>query len=459
MKYDLIIIGGGAAGFAAAMKANELNKKVLIINDNNNVEIGGTCVNVGCFPTKHMLYKAELIHKISNNIFDGITANVKINYEKIVEEKNKLVENAREEKYKKVLSNLENVDFVNGKAEFIDNNSVIVNGEKYFGEKFLIATGSKTFIPPIKGIEKVKYLTNKTALELKKIPEKLIVIGAGALGLEFAQMFSRFGSKVTIIEATEHIMGGVDNDFEKMMNIYFKKEGIKIIRNVKIKEIKNKKILFENNETMDFDDVLIATGRISNTDDLGLENTNIKLGKKHEIIVDKYYQADENIWAAGDVIGNPMLETVAAKEGFFAVNNMFLEEKKKIDYDLIPYAIFTDPQFASVGITENEAKKRKLKFKCNFVKIENLPKALAIKDTKGAIRLVVDSESETIIGIQLMSPMAADIIHEATMIVKNKMNINEVINTVHIFPTLSEIIKLGAQDFKRDITKMSCCVE
>ncbi|KAF2955411.1 mercury(II) reductase [Marinitoga sp. 38H-ov] len=458
MKYDLVILGGGAAGFAAAMKANELNKKTLMINDNSDVEVGGTCVNVGCFPTKHMLYKADLIHKIKSNLFNGITANVKIEYEKIVEEKNKLVEDAREEKYKKVLSNLENVKFINGKAKFVDNHSIIVNGKRIYGEKFLIATGSKTFIPPIKGIEKVNYLTNKTALELKKIPEKLVVIGAGALGLEFAQMFSRFGSNVIIIEASEHIMGGIDSDFEKMMNIYFKKEGIKIKRNAKIMEVKENKIILENDEIIDFDEILLATGRIPNTKDLGLENTGIKLGKKYEIVVDEYYQAEKNIWAAGDVIGNPMLETVAAKEGFLAVNNMFLDEKKKIDYDIIPFAIFTDPQFASVGITENEAKKRKIKFKCNFVKIENLPKAIAIKDTRGAIRIVVDS-NETIIGIQLLSPIAADIIHEATMIVKNKMKINEVIETVHVFPTLSEIIKLGAQDFKRDITKMSCCVE
>jgi len=165
MKYDLIILGGGAAGFAAAMKANELNKKVLMINDNNNVEIGGTCVNVGCFPTKHMLYKAELIYKIKNNLFEGITADIKIDFEKIIEEKNLLVEEAINEKYKKVLANLENVDFINGKAKFIDNSSIIVNSKRYYGEKFLIATGSKTFIPPIDGIEKVNFLTNKTALE------------------------------------------------------------------------------------------------------------------------------------------------------------------------------------------------------------------------------------------------------------------------------------------------------
>ncbi|WP_129408164.1 NAD(P)/FAD-dependent oxidoreductase [Marinitoga lauensis] len=163
--------------------------------------------------------------------------------------------------------------------------------------------------------------------------------------------------------------------------------------------------------------------------------------------------------AAGDVIGNPMLETVAAKEGNFAVNNMFLEDKKRIDYDMVPYAIFTDPQFASIGITENEAKKRGIDFRCNFVKLESLPKALAIKDTRGAIRIVIENTSEKVIGIQLMAPIAADIIHEATMIVKNKMKIDDIIDTVHIFPTLSEIIKLGAQDFKRDITKMSCCVE
>ncbi|GAB6190191.1 mercury(II) reductase [Marinitoga arctica] len=459
MKYDLIIIGGGAAGFAAAIEADSKNKKTLVINDNKEVEIGGTCVNVGCFPTKHMLFKAELVYKILNNNFDGIEANVKIDFSKIIEEKNKLVLNAREEKYKKILDNLKNVNFINGKARFINDNTIIVNGEKLSGDKFLIATGSRTFIPQIKGLEEIEYLTNKSALELKEIPKKLIVIGAGALGLEFAQMFSRFGSRVTVLESTDNIMGAIDIDFEKLLYKYFKEEDIKIIRKAKIREIVNKKIILESNEELEFDKLLIAAGRIPNTSNLGLQNTSVKLGERNEIEVDKYFKAAQNIWAAGDVIGGLMLETVAAKEGHLAVFNMYNDTKQTIDYDLVPSVIFTDPQFATVGITEKEAKKRNIKFRCNFVKLENLPKAIAIKDTKGAIRIIIENSTEKILGIQLMSPLAGDIIHEATMIIKNKMTIKDVIDTIHVFPTMSEIIKLGAQDFKRDISKMSCCVE
>ncbi|NUU98951.1 hypothetical protein XO12_02065 [Marinitoga sp. 1154] len=459
MKYELIIIGGGAAGFSAALEAERKNKKTLIINNNENIEIGGTCVNVGCFPTKHLLYKAELIYKIQNNIFEGIKTNLQIDYSKIIEEKDKLVLKARKEKYIKILKNLKNVEFLNGKAKFIDKNTIIVNNKKIKGEKFLIATGSRTYIPQIPGLENIEFLTNKEALDLKELPDKLIIIGGGALGLEFAQIFSRFGSKVVILEATNHIMNGVDDDFERLISNYLKDEGIKIIKNAKIKVIKNNVVILEDDKKIQFDKLLIAAGRVANTDDLGLEKINIKLGNRKEIVVDKYLKAVENIWAAGDVIGNPMLETIAAKEGNLAVKNMYSESKEKMDYSIIPYAIFTDPQFASVGLTEKEAKKNDIKIKCNFVKLENLPKAIAIKDTKGAIRFVINENTEEILGIQLLSPLAGDIIHEATMIIKNKMKIKEVIETIHVFPTLSEIIKLGAQDFKRDISKMSCCVE
>jgi mercuric reductase len=185
----------------------------------------------------------------------------------------------------------------------------------------------------------------------------------------------------------------------------------------------------------------------------------VKLGKKGEVLVNDEMQAAENVWAAGDVTDEPMLETVAAKEGMIAANNALSKKKKKMDYRVVPYAIFTDPQLAGVGLTDAQATEKGIDCRCNTVPMELVPKSQAIKNTRGAIKIVIEDKTQEIIGMHFLAPQAADLIHEAVMIVKNRMTVDDVIDTLHIFPTLSEAIKIGAQSFRRDIKKMSCCVE
>ncbi|MHA1145918.1 MAG: mercury(II) reductase [Candidatus Helarchaeota archaeon] len=464
-QFDLIIIGGGAAGFSAAIKANDSIAKSLFIN-NSDVGIGGTCVNVGCLPTKHLLHVSKLIHDARSNDFGGLTTSASFDFKTIFEKKDELVNVLRAEKYEKVLSNLNNVSFINGNAQFMSKNEVIVNGEVYEADKFIIATGSSTIIPPIEGIEKINFLTNKEILSLNKRPNSLIVLGGGPLGVEFAQMFSRFGTKIYLLQRADRIITRAEDILTKLLAEYLQDEGIEIHTNLDVRRIKtiDGKINVEfeiggQTESVQGEQLLVATGRRPNTENLGLENLDLQLGRKGEIIVNEEMQATKNIWAAGDVVGDPMLETVAARQGMIAANNAVSKTKIKMDYRVVPNAIFTDPQLAQVGLTDEVANKQGYNCNCRTIPMEVVPKARAIRDTRGAIKIVSDNNTRQILGIHVLAVDAADLIHESIMIIKNNMTIDDVIETIHVFPTLSESIKIGAQSFRRDITKMSCCVE
>ncbi|MFQ6071038.1 MAG: FAD-dependent oxidoreductase, partial [Candidatus Aminicenantales bacterium] len=236
-KFDLIILGGGAAGFAAAMKADEFQAKTLIVN-NNTVGIGGTCVNVGCLPTKHLLYIGEFIHKINEHHFKGIRSSISLDFRKVIDEKNKLVEQLRNEKYEKVFAGLSRVEFVEGDAKFGSKSHVHVNNETYTANKFIIATGSSSFILPIEGIDKIDYLTNIEALQLKELPESMIILGGRALALEFAQMFSRFGTKICLLQRSERIIPTEEPELATLLQQYLQDEGIEICTKVKLKSIR-----------------------------------------------------------------------------------------------------------------------------------------------------------------------------------------------------------------------------
>ena len=466
MQYDLIIIGGGAAGFAAAMKANEKNAETLLIN-NDSIGLGGTCVNVGCVPTKYLLNISDILYESNSQKFTGLSSSTTFNFSDIIKGKNDLVNTLQKEKYEKVLKNLKTVEFINGDAKFISETEIIVNRrDTYSGQKFIIATGSSTFIPSIKGLEKIDYLTNISALQLRETPKSLVVLGGGALGLEFAQVFSRFGSKVILLEMMEKIVTNEEPEISNFLFDYLSNEGIEIYTNCIIEEVgkENGKVLLTcsilgNERLFKIEDVLIATGRKPNTADLGLDDLNLHLGKKGEIIVDENMKASDNFWPAGDVTGEPMLETVAAREGMIAANNALSDEKIVMKYDYVPHAIFTDPQVDSVGLTDLQANQKGFVCSCRTIPLELVPKAGIIKKTQGAIKMVIYYETEEILGIHILAPNASDLIHEAVMVLKNKMKLDDVIKTVHIFPTLFEGIKLAAQSFKRDITNMTCCAE
>ena len=458
-NYDLIILGGGAAAFSCALKAAEMDVKIAMIEKGT---IGGTCVNVGCVPTKNLLDVGEKIHECTS-----MSNGENYGFKKIMENKDKIVSYQRNQKYTNVLESVPNVDYIAGHAKFKSNNEIEINEVVISAKNILIATGSSSMIPLIPGINDVNYLTNIEALELDTKPESMIVIGGRALGLEFAQMFSRFGTKVTILQRNKRLIPNEEPEISDSLRQYLEEEGITIHTGVEIKSAikQDKKTIVSfyldgNKQEVSATELLLATGRSPNTKDLGLENTDVKLSSKGTVIVNNEMRTNvSHIFAAGDVIGEPMLETVAAKEGNIVAINAFFGEQKKMDFDAVPRAIFTSPQVASVGISERESMEKFSSCSCRTLLMEDVPKALVVGKTKGLIKMVVHPQTQQILGVHMLSDLAADIIHEATIAVKHKLTINDIIDTVHVFPTMSESIKLVATSFKKNVKKLSCCVE
>lgn len=477
--YKLIIIGGGAAAFSAAIKAELEGVKTAMIERGT---LGGTCVNVGCVPSKNLLGVGEQIISAQKPIYASITAcNSSFDFTKAILDKDNLVKGLRQKKYYDVLSSFSNVEFIEGEASFISNRKIRINRDKHYdiknpterifleSDKFIIATGSSPHIPLFRGIEKIDYLTNVEALSIKEKPSSMIIIGGRALGLEFAQMFSRFGIKVTLLQRSERIIPEHEPEISTTLQNYLIAEGIDIFTNVEIIELhqtnitKSVSIKYrEEIKNLEADSILIATGRNPNTKNLSLENAGVSLRKKdNAILVDlEMHTSSPNIWACGDVVGEPMLETLAAREGVIAAENAINDTHKKIDFNSIPSAIFTSPQVASVGLTEKQMIQKYGFCSCKILEMSQVPKALIVNQTKGLIKMVVNPrENNRIFGVHILSKMAADIIHEAVFAIKYNLTVDDIIDTVHVFPTLTESIKLVATSFKQNVEKLTCCAQ
>ncbi len=472
-EFDLIIIGGGAGAFASAIKANELKAKTLLIN--KGLPLGGTCVNVGCVPSKTLLWAGEVMHLAKNHNIPGLDIEVKnFDFATVVAHELDLVDKLRDEKYQKVLSQLENVTHIEGQATFVSLNEIEVDpsassgqvGQRYSGKKFIIAAGSTATIPQIDNIQEVGFLTHIEALKLKQQPKELIVIGAGPVGLEFAQMFSRFGTKVTILHRSSSIFRGEEELISRLTKI-LTKEGITIKTNVQVKSARKeggKKIVFYTidgkTEEVSGDEILLAAGKTPNTQDLALDKAGVAMDEKHAIRVNEFFQTSQtNIFALGDVTNLPLrLETTAGHEGTLAAENALSGTKNSIDYHTVPYTIFTDPQLAGVGFTEDEQMKQMGVCACRTVSFEDVPKAIIMHRTEGMIKMAIHPQTKQILGVHILGPNAGELIAEAMMLMKNKNTIDDVVKSLPMFPTLSEAIKIVALSFTKDISKLSCCV-
>lgn len=465
-RYDLVIIGGGAAGFAAATKANDIGARALIVN--SDLPIGGTCVNVGCIPSKVLLEMAYDFSYGKNSRFESLDYKLNgwVDFKRVIEEKDKIVAKIRQRNYIDVVSSFKTVDYVEGKGYIRSPNEISINGEIYWADKIIIATGSSPRVLPLKGIEKVNYLTNRTALSLENLPKSIIVIGAGPLGLEFAQMFAMFGSKVFVIEKEPRILPLEEPEISLALKHLLERWDIEFFTGAEIKEVfqdGKMKILKlkmgEDEFVLKADEILLATGVTPNTSNLGLENAGVEVDGRGFIKVDDTLRtSSKNIWAAGDCIGKMFLETVAAKEGNIAATNALEGKNLKIDYESIPHAVFTFPQVASVGLTEKELMRRLNICACRTVNFSSVPKAIAVKRDEGLIKMVINPRDATVVGVHIVSHDAAEIINSAGIAVKFKLTIYDIIDTTFVFPTFSEALKIASLAFTRDISVMSCCI-
>ncbi len=463
-----MILGQGSAAFAAAIKANKIGIKTAMIGSavTKSAVLGGTCINVGCVPSKRLITVSTFIDELRKRRYAGLDYTLgKPDYAKIIKEKDKILDGLRTEKYKNVLAAMENVTFMDEIGTFIDANTIMAGKREIKSKHILIATGARSMIPKIKGIEKISYLTNEEALSIDKLPESLIIVGGRALGLEFAQLFAGLGVKVTLLQRSERIIPNWEPEVSSNLAEYLKRSGVDIVTNTNLVEINSsnglKSITARANETetiFDAKEILFATGRTANVEKLNLNVAGVQLNERNFIKVDKTLKTtSESIYAAGDVIGEPMLETLAAKEGNIATSNIFENANKIINMNEVPSAIFTYPEAAMVGMTEEQAIKNGVRCSCSSVEFKFVAKAAITGDTRGLEKIVIDSKTKKIIGVHILASHAADLIHEGVLAVKLGLTIDDIIDTVHVFPTLSEGLKLAAQSFYDDVSKLSCC--
>lgn len=467
-RYDLIIIGGGAAAFAAATKAFDLGKRALMIN--SGLPLGGTCVNVGCVPSKHLLTVGDELYYGPRSKFKALLNGHEpsFDFKTAMREKDELVAALRQKNYANVLDYLDGVDLVEARARFVGPTQVEAAGQVYEADKVIIATGSSTKSLPVPGMDQVNWLNNTTVLELEELPDSMVIIGAGPLGLEFAQMFAHFGTAVTVLVTKGHrVLRREEPEIVDELLRSLEQEGIKFLMDVEVQGVKEhdgrKVVTFQIGDDTDelaVQELLVAAGVQGNTADLDLEKAGVSTGANDFIKVNQYYQTDNpDVFAAGDCTGRMLLETVAAKEGSMAAENALTVPVRSINYDHVPSAVFTNPQVASVGITEDEEMRRFNTCSCRTIYMDVVPKAEAIKEDRGAFKMVIHPRSSKILGVHIVSPNAAELIHEAALAVKFGLTVDDIIDTVHVFPTLSEGIKRVAQAFTRDVSAMSCCVE
>ena len=469
--YDLVILGQGSAAFAAAIKANDLGARTAMIGTNltRGTVLGGTCVNVGCMPSKRLITVSTLYHQANHNSFQGIRYEKgRLNFQNVINQKDVMVRKFRREKYRDVLRNLKNLTYYDDAARFESRTKISIGNRTIEGRRFVIATGARARLPSIDGIEDVDYLTNEEALNLKELPESLTVIGGRALALEFAQMYAQFGSRVTVLQRSTRLLPEDEPPVSKSVAENLKSIGITVQTGVHIRSIHQKgsgKIVRYSrggqNLQVESEQVIFATGRTPNTESLGLSKVGVETDTQGFVKVNREMRTSApHVWAAGDVTGEPMLETLAAKEGSIAADNALSKTgKRKINLDEVPSAVFTYPEVARVGLTEAQALERGVRCSCVTLPLDLVPKAHIIADTRGLIKLVTNRDTKQVIGVHIVAPHAADLIHEGVLAVKFGLTIDDVIDTVHVFPTLSESIKLAAQSFYRDVGALSCCTE
>ncbi len=465
-NYDLVIIGGGAGGFGAAIKANDLGASTAMIN--TGLPLGGTCVNVGCVPSKALLYAGEVLHSADHHGVPGIGLSRKtFDFSTVVQAELDMVGELRGEKYEHVLNQLENITLHEGKGKFVSPDQVEINGNTIKGEKFLIATGSTARVPVIEGIKDTGFLTHIEALKLKRLPKDMIVIGAGAVGLEFSQMYSRFGTRVTLLRRSKSTYKGTEPELAVRLREILESEGISITLGVEYRKawVKNGKkhlsyIMDNEEKIVSGDEILLAAGKNPNTDGLGLDIAGVQTSEKGAITVNEFMQTSQpHIFAAGDVVDLPLrLETTAAHEGTLAAKNALTGSEDSIDYDAVPYTVFTDPQLSGVGLTEEELMEREGICSCRTVSFESIPKAIITGRTEGLVRMVINPKTRRIHGVHFLSNQSSELAAIGMMLISNKNTIDDVIESMPVFPSMAESIKLVAISFTRDISTISCCV-
>ncbi len=453
--YDLAIVGSGGGAFAAAIAARRRDLRVVMIE---HATVGGTCVNVGCIPSKALLAAAETRHRASHDRFPGISTNAgPVDFAALIAGKDEIVDGLRQQKYLDIAAEYD-IELVHGHARFITGPALDVDGRRIDAAHYLIATGSKPHIPDIPGVPDSGYLTSASAMELEQLPESMIVIGGGYVAMEQAQLFSHLGTRVTMLVRSE-LARGEEPELAQSIRDAFTEQGIKLHEGIQATGVRRDDVtVTAGDREFRAAQLLLATGRTPSTAGLGLQDIGVQTGARGEVVVDEHMStANPRVWAAGDVTGHPQFVYVAAKHGALVVDNAFDDAARRIDYDALPRITFTNPTLASAGLTEAQAIDRGLRCESRVLALEHVPRAIVSRNTRGMVKLVAERDSGQILGVHLLADGAGDAILAGVYAIQAGLTVAQLASSWNPYLTIGEAIHLTAQSFTRDPSKLSCC--
>ena len=441
IQTDLIIIGSGPGGYQAARYAAQQGLKVVIVE---NSHAGGTCLNCGCIPTKTFAHEAELLRNPLLTDEDRL----RWNFNTLLERKQAIVEQLR--KGVETILQHPNITFVKGFGRLSGIHSVTVGDEEFTAKNIILATGSHAKLPPVDGINDPSVMTSTELLSCSSIPKQLCIIGAGVIGMEFASAFNAFGCKVTVVEYMKECLPTIDGDIAKRLRKSLEKQGVTFIMQAGVSSIQNGTVTYEKKgkqATVVADSVLVATGRAANTDNMGLEGVGVEFNRQGIVVDDNMQTNIPGIYAIGDVNGKMMLAHAATFQGYRAINHI-LGKEDLINFDIMPAAIFTYPEAASVGISEENAKQAGLDYSCGKGFYRANGKALSMGETEGLLKLIADKDGK-IIGCHVFGVHAADLVQEVTSLMNKNATVEDLKNIIHIHPTVGEILLSAAASFEQ----------
>jgi len=467
-SYDLIVIGGGSAGYAAARTAAGLGAKVAVVEGGG--EVGGLCILRGCMPTKALLESAHRLHEINRAKEFGINVGkAKPDWKKILARKDWLIEDFAS--YRRGQLEKGKFDFIRGKAEFLDPHTLAISGLKdgrktrISGETFVISTGSVVSVRDLPGLRETGFITSDEALRLKKPLKSLVVLGGGAVALEFAQYFQHLGVKVTLVQRSKQVLSNQDADYANVLTDVFRKQGMKVHMGTELvefkKNAKDKQVVFQQNGKMirvNAEEILYALGREPNVSSLALDKAGVELQGKTVKVSDTMQTSQYHIFAAGDVCGPYEVVHVAIQQGEMAARNAmrFLRmdpEREKMDYRLKMEIVFTDPELAAIGMSEKEAAAAGRKTLTAKYPFNDHGKSMIMGANDGFVKIIADAANGEILGAQVAGPHASDLIHEFAVAMHYRSNVKEFMTIPHYHPTLAEIVTYPAEEIASALTE------
>ncbi|MDP9364217.1 MAG: mercury(II) reductase [Chloroflexota bacterium] len=460
--YDLAIVGSGSAAFAAAIKAREQDARVVMVERGTT---GGTCVNIGCVPSKTLLRGAEVYHAAAHHPFRGIETQAgTVDFSAMVAQKDELVGHLRQAKYANLIDEYD-WEFVRGEARFVDSTTLAVGERPIRAAHYLVAPGARPAVPPIPGLAEAGYLTSTTAMEQSTLPRSLVVIGAGYIALEQGQLFRHLGVEVTLLQRGARLLPDYEPEIGAAVGEVLARAGIPVLTGAQVERVERdgptRRLHLEvggQPRVLEAEQILVAAGRSPNTEALNLPATGIETDGRGAIVTDPQLRTtNPAVFAAGDVTLCPQYVYVAAYQGGVAADNALNGANRPCDLTALPGVIFTDPQVATVGVTEAQARANGVDVKTAVLPISSVPRAQVNYEDLGVFKLVADATTDRVLGAHVVAGNAGDVIYAATLAVKHGLTVADLVESFAPYLTMAEGLKLGALAFDRDVSKLSCC--